>query len=160
MQAITQSSPDFTCGTIASDGGTLKTPRITSTGNGGYQNVNSEVIAILTDADVYPNNQHLRNPQRHAFLKVRSAGTTNDPGLGPDCVYRDPWGNPYIITVDVNADGQCQDGFYYPLTKPSKPLLVKASAMVWSFGPDGKADPDWRVGPKGGSNKDNVLSWD
>ena len=27
-------------------------------------------------------------------------------------VYRDPWGNPYIITMDLNYDEQCQDAFY------------------------------------------------
>jgi prepilin-type N-terminal cleavage/methylation domain-containing protein len=160
MDAVTRSSPDFTCGTVSSDGALLSPTKIISTGNSGYQNVNSEVMAVLMDADVYPNSQHVRNPQRHPFLKVPTTAATNTPGVGPDYVYRDPWGNPYIITVDANFDEQCQDGFYYPLTKPGKPLLVRGSAMIWSFGPDGKADPDWKVGPKGGANKDNVLSWD
>lgn len=160
MDAVTRSSPDFTCGTVSSDGGVLSPTRVISTGNSGYQNVNSEVIAILMDADVYPNSQHVRNPQRQPFLRAKTTTATNAPGVGPDYVARDPWGNPYIITVDANFDEQCQDGFYYPLTKPSKPLLVRSSAMIWSFGPDGRADSDWRVGAKGGANKDNVLSWD
>jgi prepilin-type N-terminal cleavage/methylation domain-containing protein len=160
IDAGTRSSPDFTCGTVAVDGTALNPTKVVSTGNGGYQNCNSEVMSILMDLDVYPNTNHLRNPQRHAFLKTKTTTIPSAPGLGPDCVFRDPWGNPYIITVDANFDEQCQDGFYYPLTKPSKPLLVKGSIMVWSFGPDGKADSDWRVGPKGGANKDNVLSWE
>jgi hypothetical protein len=44
--------------------------------------------------------------------------------------------------------------------KALQPLLVRASVAVWSFGPDGKADPSAKTGPKKGDNKDNVLSWD
>ena len=34
------------------------------------------------------------------------------PGVGNDLVYRDPWGNPYIISMDLNYDDKCQDSFY------------------------------------------------
>jgi hypothetical protein len=26
-------------------------------------------------------------------------------------VFRDPWGNPYIITVDLDDDNKCKDAF-------------------------------------------------
>ena len=39
---------------------------------------------------------------------------TNSPGVGPDGVYRDPWGNPYVITIDLNYDEKARDGFYRP----------------------------------------------
>jgi prepilin-type N-terminal cleavage/methylation domain-containing protein len=155
-----RSSPDFTCGTVLQSGTAISATRVISTGNSGYQNVNSEVIAILMDENVYPNVDHARNPQRHVFLSAKMGSTTTAPGVGRDALFRDPWGNPYIITVDANFDETCQDGFYYPLTKATTPLLVKGASMVWSFGPDGKADPDWKVGPKGGANKDNVVSWE
>jgi prepilin-type N-terminal cleavage/methylation domain-containing protein len=160
IDSCTPSSPDFTCGTVWPDGSPLCQPKIISTGNSGYHNCNSEVMAILMDLDLYPNTNHLRNPQRHPFLPARLAPKANAPGVGLDGVFRDPWGNPYIVTIDVNYDGVCQDGFYYPLTKPGKPLLVRGSVMVWSFGPDGKADPNPSVGPNGGANKDNILSWE
>jgi type II secretory pathway pseudopilin PulG len=160
IAASTHGSPDFTCGTVLPDGSTVSSTKVVSTGNAGYQNCNSEVMAILADNDFYPNTNHVRNPQRHSFLSAKSAAKANGPGLGSDCLFRDPWGNPYIVTVDVNLDGTCQDGFYYPLTKPGTPVLVKGPAMVWSFGPDGKAELDAKTGPKGGANRDNVLSWD
>ncbi len=160
IDSCNQSSPDFTCGTLLPGGAALHSTKVVSTGNAGYQNCNAEVVTILMDENAPPNADHIRNPQRHRFLSAKLASKTNAPGVGPDRVYRDPWGNPYIITLDANFDEQCQDGFYYPLTKATQPLKVKGSSMVWSFGPDGKTDPDYKTGPKGGVNKDNILSWE
>ena len=36
---------------------------------------------------------------------------TVSPGIGHG-VYRDPWGNPYIITMDLSYDDQCSDFLY------------------------------------------------
>jgi prepilin-type N-terminal cleavage/methylation domain-containing protein len=153
-------SPDFTCGTVMTNGVAIAAPEIISTGNNGYQNCNSEVLAIIMNLDVYPNGSHARNPHRRVFFDPKRASAANAHGLGPDTVLRDPWGNPYIITLDVNDDNRCQDGFYYPLTKGDNSLLPSRSAVVWSFGPDRSAIFDYDVGPKGGANKDNILSWE
>ena len=42
---------------------------------------------------------------------------------------------------------------------PGSPFTfgVRASVMVWSMGPDGKADPNQKANQ--GVNKDNILSW-
>ena len=40
------------------------------------------------------------------------SGDQRSPGVGTDLVYRDPWGNPYIVTIDMNADGLTRDSFY------------------------------------------------
>jgi hypothetical protein len=138
----------------------LANPAISNTENTGYQNCNSEVMAILTDLDAYPNGRHSRNPRRLSFFNAKAATTADGPGLGPDAVLRDPWGSPYIITLDLNDDNKCQDGFYYLLTKGDNSLLPIGSVVVWSFGPDRAADLDYDVGPKGGHNKDNILSWE
>ena len=47
------------------------------------------------------------------MIRRRCLPTRNPPG-GVDItgVYRDPWGNPYVITMDLNYDEQCQDAFY------------------------------------------------
>jgi prepilin-type N-terminal cleavage/methylation domain-containing protein len=161
LASCTRGSPDFTCGTVRTDGSVLCQPKIINVGNSGYQSCNSEVMAILLDLDAYPNVNHLRNPQRHVFFTAKFASRSNAPGIGPDGVFRDPWGNPYIITLDGNGDGICLDGFYYPLSKPTgKPLEVRGSSMVWSFGPDGGAEPPPKGGLKEGANKDNILSWE
>jgi prepilin-type N-terminal cleavage/methylation domain-containing protein len=159
-ESATPSCPDFTCGTLSFDGTTVANPSITSIGNSGYQNCNSEVMTILTDLDMYPNNSHLCNPRGLDLFHVKKVSDSRSAGMGRDGVFRDPWGNPYIITLDLNDDNKCQDGFYYPLTKGSNSLLVPGQAMIWSFGPDGKVTNNRAVGPKGGENKDNVLSWD
>jgi hypothetical protein len=92
-------------------------------------------------------------------------------------VYRDPWGNPYVITMDLNYDDMCKDAFYSSstvskqsgstgyngLTDPTDStgsdnnFEYHGKVMVWSAGQDGKIDPndpatDWE-------NKNNVLSW-
>ncbi len=135
---------------------------------------NSEVIAILMDITNYPsggataNNGHVKNPQQTKFLNATMASDSVSPGVGTDLVYRDPWGNPYIITMDLNYDGQCEDAFYKlpavsangfsGLTlQPDGNYAYHGKVMVWSAGQDGKIDPtdpatDWE-------NKNNVLSW-
>ena len=75
-------------------------------------------MAILMDLTNYhdgrptPNSNHVLNPQRLEFITCRAAATTNDPGVGPDGVYRDIWGNPYIITIHLNDDKRGRDPFY------------------------------------------------
>jgi prepilin-type N-terminal cleavage/methylation domain-containing protein len=145
---------------------------------------NSEVIAILMDITNYPdgsgptaNVNHQKNPQQTVFLDAKQVTDTNSPGVGPDLVYRDPWGNPYVITIDLNDDNQCFDAFYRRETVSQQNNqtgyngLVNAkdangngdnfsyhgNVMVWSAGPDKKTDIT--VSANQGANKDNVLSW-
>ena len=156
------SFPDFTFGTTGVQGysGTL-----IRTGVPSGETNNAVVMAILldreSDASGNPtaNAGHVRNPRGLVLFNGKESGSATKGGIGPDLVFRDPWGNPYIITLDMNEDNMCQDGFYYPLTKGASPLLVRKSVMIWSLGPDGKANPNRSVGPNGGENKDNVLSW-
>ena len=73
--------------------------------------------------------------------------------------FRDPWGNPYVITLDMNDDDKTLDGFYGILRKGTAPQPeVETSVMIWSFGPDGQIDIN--AGPKAGANRDNILSWE
>jgi prepilin-type N-terminal cleavage/methylation domain-containing protein len=146
---------------------------------------NSEVIAILMDITTYSNGvqtvnyNHVKNPQQTVFLNAKMSGDTSSPGVGTDLVYRDPWGNPYIISMDLNYDEQCQDAFYslhtVSQTQPgsqtginglfnpnsSNPnadnFLYHGKVMVWSAGPDRMIDPTMPANQ--GVNKDNVLSW-
>jgi prepilin-type N-terminal cleavage/methylation domain-containing protein len=169
---------DFTFGGIYKiSGGTWPNPIPAN-----YQTNNSEVIAILMDITNYPgggataNNGHVKNPQQTKFLNAAMVSDSTLPGVGPDLVYRDPWGNPYIITMDLNYDEQCKDAFYslddvsghnQTATNPGMNGLTTdgtpnnfqyhGKVMVWSAGSDGKLDPsdpatDWE-------NRNNVLSW-
>jgi hypothetical protein len=174
-------------------GGTFQTPAgsppMGTTVNGSIM-TNAEVIAILMDITTYPNNgaptintNHVKNPQQRVFLNAKSSSynpTTGGlplPGVGTDLVYRDPWGNPYIISMDLNYDGMCQDAFYCRaavsqqvgttgwngLVSSGNPQILndykyRGTVMVWSAGPDGKIDPN-NTPANQGFNKDNVLSW-
>ncbi|HUA37267.1 MAG TPA: type II secretion system protein [Candidatus Sulfopaludibacter sp.] len=141
---------------------------------------NNDVIAILMDitntAVTAVNANHQKNPQQTLFLNATMVSDTNLSGVGPDLNYRDPWKNPYIITMNLNADNQTKDAFY-GLSLVSGPggnsnpglnglidpdgsadnFRFHGNVMVWSAGPDGKVDPT--VSANSGANKDNILSW-
>lgn len=197
-EATTDRSPDFTFGTVlaATSNGTLVNgkgeplPFIGNLGGRG-QNNNSELVAILRDMEQTAAGQntvnvgHAYNPKEENFLeglkdvgvrKVQSGATIGAPdGVGPDGIWRDPWGSPFIVTVDLDFDGKCRDGFYrraavsqdqgnmgmFGLRRPpgggADDFEVNSSVIVWSMGPDGMADPAAPAGA--GANKDNILGW-
>jgi prepilin-type N-terminal cleavage/methylation domain-containing protein len=163
-------------------GGTFRTPTGTYTvQTAGLPLNNAEVIAILMDQTNYPgggptiNMNHVKNPQQHIFLNAKMSGDTSSPGVGTDLVYRDPWGNPYVISMDLNYDDMCQDAFYCKAKVSQQSGAVglnglvgsgvgnsddfkdRDTVMVWSAGPDGKVDPDRAANQ--GANKDNILGW-
>ncbi len=156
-----------------------------------YETNNSFLMSILLDLERFPNsfqtvNQgHQKNPQKVHYLSATMVTDTNSGGIGPDGVYRDPWGNPYIITIDLNNDEKARDAFYRLDAVSSDPTdasalprglnglvptvvngtrvyEVNAPVMVWSAGPDKMIDlnktPNTGKADKG-VNKDNVISW-
>jgi len=174
---------DFTYGgtIISTTGSTM--PMGTPVGGGVLDN--SEVIAILLSQTNYPNNpsrftsdtNYIKNPQQTKFLNATMANSTSLPGIGPDLVYRDPWGNPYIITMDLNYDEQCND-FLYGKAAVSQSsgqqgwnglfnnvdaggigdhFQFHGKVMVWSAGPDQQVSTSTPAIQ--GVNKDNVISW-
>ncbi len=148
-----------------------------------YYPDNSEVMAVLMDLETYPstgldtiNKGHIKNPQRYAYLNAKRVSDMSS-GVGPDLVYRDPWGNPYIITFDLNYDQKARDIFYrksrvskqnartgfFGLFNAQDPtgdtdfFEANATVMVWSLGPDKKFNES--VPANLGANKDNILTW-
>ena len=180
----TGANEDFTYGV---DFLRSNTPAITGLLPGFYSTYapnNSEVIAILMDLTNYPstgqptvNYNHVKNPQKNPFLNAHMSGDTVSSGVGTDLVYRDPWGNPYIITFDLNYDQKARDAFYrlQQVSKQSGQAglngLINSvdpngsgnhfeesgTVMVWSLGPDKKFDPN--AAANLGFNKDNILTW-
>ena len=190
----TGNNPDFTYGTFNPEtGGTLPRGR-RSQNSGSYSSNlldsvmnttppnanNSELVVILQNRTHYlngdstQNENHILNHKKINYLNAESASDNKSPGIGPDLVYRDPWGNPYIVTLDLNYDGWCRDGFYstdvskkdarsghnglVPKTIGSKTYYEhQGNVMVWSFGPDGSIATN--ANAISGANKDNILSW-
>jgi len=155
-------------------GGSLLAAYATDIGPGNYTTDNSEVIAILMDLTNYPgggwtvNTNHQSNPLRTIYLNAHMSGDTNSPGVGMDLVYRDPWGNPYIITMDLNFNEVCEDAFYKSaivsagglnglILQPDGNYAYLGTVMVWSAGPNKTIDPDDPATDH--ENHDNVLSW-
>ena len=162
--------PDFTFGTtgtqISTPGSVVPNPIITGIGGPTEEN-NSALMSILMNRPVGANTNYSRNPRKIPIFTGKDVSGT-DPGVGPDLVFRDPWGNPYIISLDMNDDDKTFDGFYRKIADGDKVGLKKnpsvnndyeanRSIMIWSLGPDKSADNT--VGAKDGVNKDNVLSW-
>ena len=149
-----------------------------------YENSNAEIISALLDFERFKNgnptlnNHHSMNPNKTVYLNVKEVSDTRSPGVGQDGVYRDPWGNPYIITLDLNGDNKCRDAFYRLSNVSKDPKMPPSSGaglnglstaggldnfeankpiMVWSFGPDGLINSQQKANV--GMNKDNILSW-
>jgi prepilin-type N-terminal cleavage/methylation domain-containing protein len=187
MSSASAANEDFTFGgTFKTPGGsttTVAVPGLT------YKANNSEVMAVLMDVESWPgppsvntiNQGHVKNPSHTPYLTAIKVGDTNSGGVGPDGIYRDPWGNPFVITIDLNYDDKARDAFYRlqkvsqqngaagynglvnTHTPPSPPtgnsdyFEGNSPVMVWSAGPDGMIDP---AKPSNqGANKDNIMSW-
>lgn len=178
--SVVSSGDDFTYGGTFTGSGNfpydVKAP-------GGYTANNSEVMAVLLNLErfsggaVTVNAGHVLNTGT-ALLNPLMTGDATQPGVGPDGVYRDPWGNPYVITIDANNDEKTRDAFYglsavsqdpanpnggldglIKRTLPNGTTVfeVNSPATVWSAGPDKKID---QTAPANkGANKDNVVSW-
>jgi prepilin-type N-terminal cleavage/methylation domain-containing protein len=161
----------------------IDTPQLTAAGP--YQVNNSEVMAILLDREYYPeaptvptvNLGHVKNPQKDQFLNANMVSDRSQSGVGPDLVYRDPWGNPYIISFDLNFDDKTRDALYRRSSVSQKATATghfglfnardaagnsdffegTGKVMIWSAGPDKMIDINAKANV--GANKDNVLSW-
>jgi len=135
---------------------------------------NGELMEILLDNDQpgRVNANHASNPKGQRFLDAKMVGGMSPNGVSTfDWNFRDPWSNPYIITIDMNGDGKCRDALYKDVIVAAPgnvPLhgLVRAAdgqyelnnaVMVWSKGPDGNATAG--VPGNSGVNKDNVIGW-
>ncbi|MBX3748090.1 MAG: prepilin-type N-terminal cleavage/methylation domain-containing protein [Verrucomicrobiae bacterium] len=195
-RGVNDNSPDFTYGTrhqgapanqqpnLAPPRGTEVMPLVDNIGAGlTYQVSNAELMAILMDVPRRPdtdaatvNENHRQNPQKNAFLTAKFNSQNTGPGMGTDLLYRDPWGMPYIVTMDLNYDNLCRDGFYRRNTVSQDPAAagrglnglvqgagasdaweIRAPVVAWSFGPDRAASVNVKANQ--GVNRDNILSW-
>jgi prepilin-type N-terminal cleavage/methylation domain-containing protein len=142
----------------------------------GYNPGNAGLMQILLDLPLGANLNHSRNPRNLVLIHAKQV-TGISPGLSStDHEFRDPWGNPYIITLDLNGDDKCLDAAYRnqamhqgappgqgyfgltPVTVSGTTYYeLRRSVMIWSKGNDGQADRN--LSAKDGVNRDNVLGW-
>lgn len=154
----------------------------TNTAVNGLQVVanNSNVVAVLlnleTFADGRPtiNKGRVFNPRGLTSLPPNPAKDVESGGVGPDGEFRDPWGKPYVISMDTSMNDHVRDNLYSRATvsldgtkilnslstntaNTIDPYGFRGSVMIWSRGPDGQATPAARANT--GVNRDNVLGW-
>jgi type II secretory pathway pseudopilin PulG len=184
MAAATAAQEDITYGVayLRTNNLTWTPPALYAT----YAPDNSEVIAILMDITNYPstgfataNTNHIKNPKKEKYLTAKLVNGTTAAGVGTDLVYRDPWGRPYIITIDLNYDDKARDVFYrlqnvsqvapgqaagfnglintFDSGGSGPHFDLNSKVMVWSLGPDGTFGPGAKANQS--PNKDNILSW-
>jgi prepilin-type N-terminal cleavage/methylation domain-containing protein len=136
---------------------------------------NRELMYILlneTKRPGAPANVLNRNPKGTIYLNPRMVSGTLRGVSNDDLVYRDPWQNPYIVTMDLNDDGKCLDAFYNNAVVSRNPLTGKGfhglsensgkfefngPVMIWSLGPD--SDANAGIPANQGVNKDNIIGW-
>ena len=137
-----------------------------------YQNNNSEVIAILRDDNFFPETNgmqfHIYNPQQAVLFQPKTIATVassgaavGPPGLGSDEILRDPWGLPYMVTVDLSMDNRVFDPYLNMMyqaqnTGTNVTLFTPGHAVVWSLGPFKQLDLTKSV--KNSFNKYIVIS--
>jgi type II secretory pathway pseudopilin PulG len=138
--------------------------------NQGYAANNSEIIYILMNAmerapGALRDKIKGRNPKKNNYIDAKMVSGTS-PGISTDdYAYRDPWGNPYIVTMDVDGNDKCVDILYgtkggkglTPNQKNPPQYEFNGTIMVWSKGPDGQASAGMPTDT--GVNKDNVVGW-
>jgi prepilin-type N-terminal cleavage/methylation domain-containing protein len=181
VYAVTNSDFTFGASLTGSRGQLASMPAIPGatggiiTSNSSYQNNNSELMAILRDDVYYPEYStnggqvqgHIYDPQQTVFYQGRVAAGPptigvgpGSPGIGTDEIIRDPWGLPYIVTLDLSGDGRVLDPYLnqmYQNQYPGTTLMVPGQAVVWSFGPTRQID--LTMGSKSAANKYMVTSF-
>jgi prepilin-type N-terminal cleavage/methylation domain-containing protein len=162
VAAVAGTTNDFTFGTTFNAKPMTNLPTITGASAGiitpvanetkhAYQNNNSEVIAILRDDNFPPEangtQSHIYNPQQAVLFQPKTIAPGVVPpgdaqwaqGLGSDEVLRDPWGLPYMMTLDLSMDNRVLDPYlnmmYQAQFTATNNLFIPGHAVVWSLGP-------------------------
>jgi prepilin-type N-terminal cleavage/methylation domain-containing protein len=178
-QLATNNTPDWVFGNMATPDprGNNPTPAVLSkTGylqvndpqSGGRNPNNSEVMAILlnlTDIqDITPpsgprfiNANNNQNPKKTVYLNAKVVGDRQAGGVDSFGVYRDPWGHPYIVILDLDYDSRVLSPFPLARGDARFPRFIPGNVLVMSLGPDGKAD--FAQDQDHPNNRDNIYSW-
>jgi prepilin-type N-terminal cleavage/methylation domain-containing protein len=154
-------------------------------GAGGTPNYGvMRILCSVNDSTPYGstltvNGNFSRNPKKNKYLDVPSGDDVGDSGLDPKYNFNDPFGKQYIITMDMDGDGDCSDKYYRqasmnddviiglrpskwtPPTPPGGAVedehVLMGSVMIYSRGPDQRASG--QDSALDGVNADNILDW-
>ena len=119
----------------------------------------AQLFKILADNEADNPIIKKMNPRGTIYLDVPSVRDPVKPksGIGPDGVWYDPWGNPYLIKIDNNYNGIILN----PYSANAGPAQLKLGVIVWSLGPDGQGatSPTANGDKNKGIFQDDVTTW-
>jgi type II secretory pathway pseudopilin PulG len=104
---------------------------------------NRYILQVLMAREGLGNRSHQLNPDRISFLAVRAV-QRGASGLRDDLEWLDPWGTPYRVVLDTDANKVCNLDESIHHATPA----VGHRAVLWSAGPDRLAN-----------TADDVLTW-
>lgn len=102
---------------------------------------NWELINALCAVDGPGNEAHVTNPHKIVFLELKPY-ETGTSGVDKNGEFLDPWGMPYQIVVDADANGVCM------IENSIHGTGVGLGFIAWSCGSDRRSD-----------TPDDILSW-
>ncbi len=96
------------------------------------------------------------NPRQIEFIKPPDVKDTNAPrgGMGSptDGQFYDPWGKPYVVTIDSDYNNVVTN----PYTSNAGATSLRQGVIAFSFGKDQETDGGNK---NSGKSKDDVISW-
>lgn len=133
---------------------------------------NSDLMYILLSEDGGGNAKHARNPKKKKYVSPKESGTATDvqgiPGLSGSKIYRSPFGNEFIVSMDVDRNGYCGDIYYGGKKNEVQGLInspggkfkaLRGDVMIWTAGPDKLIESDPKAAGTANPDIDNILSW-
>ncbi len=118
---------------------------------GGTGATNDKLFNALrgNDTTLNPKAINFINPPDVKDPANPRAGIGTTTGAGQ---YYDPWGVLYMVAIDGDYDGEITN----PYTSNAGSAKVRASALAWSLGKDGKGGNGDK---NAGTADDDVISW-
>ncbi len=131
------------------EAGTFRDAGVAGVGYNRVQDIGNPTRAVNANSEL--------NPQHQVYLNTKVAKGISSGGISEaDMIFRDPWGYPYIVILDLDYDNKVKDPFD-KLSVTGGARTISETVLVLSLGPDGKID--FSASPDTGVNKDNIYSW-
>ena len=132
---------------------TISDGSVTISGESDYNSLIAEltVNGRYTSGNLY----YRHNPRKVRFLDPKGNFDTTqdfDQGENKDNLWRDPWGNRYVIIINVDGSEQ--------IVRPddnNKRIMGKTA--VYSYGPNGENDNGKNAVEGGSKLEDDIATW-
>jgi prepilin-type N-terminal cleavage/methylation domain-containing protein len=125
--------------------------------------------AVASGANAPVNGVPAINPRAIVFISPPDVKDTTNPrsGIGTDGKYYDPWGTPYVVTIDGNYDNQIANP-YSDSDGSAGAAQLRSGVIAYSFGKNGALGggtaASSKYAPESGTvgkykHSSDVISW-